>query len=272
MAKGGIHKGIVLYMKEKLDIALLQCDLHWESVAKNLTQIEEYLDEISNSDIILLPEMFSTGFSVKSTHLAESMDGETVCWMKSIAQKKSSVLCGSLMIKDADHVYNRLLWVEPNGRTHHYDKRHLFSLIDEDKYFTAGNKRLVIDYKGWRICPLICYDLRFPVFSRNDVHYDLCFYLANWPNKRIIAWDTLLRARAIENQAYIIGVNRVGVDGYKANYSGHSQVLDANGGLIAIAPENEIGLVQCSLSKEHLQAYRDRLPFLEDQDRFDLKA
>jgi len=259
-------------MKEKLDIVLLQCDLHWESVAKNLTQIEEYLDEVSNSDIILLPEMFSTGFSVKSTHLAEAMDGATVCWMKSIAQKKASVLCGSLMIKEAGHVYNRILWVEPNGTIEYYDKRHLFSLIEEDRCFTSGKKRLIIDYKGWRICPLICYDLRFPVFSRNDVDYDLCFYLANWPNQRIAAWDTLLKARAIENQAYIIGVNRVGFDGYNAEYSGHSQVLDPNGDLIALAPDNEIGLVECNLSKEHLQAYRDRLPFLEDQDKFDLKA
>ena len=261
----------MFYMKENLDIALLQCDLHWESVAKNLIQIEEYLDEISNSDIILLPEMFSTGFTVNSTHLAEAMDGETVCWMKSIAQKKASVLCGSLMIKDADHVYNRLLWVEPNGSIQHYDKRHLFSLINEDKYFTTGKQRLVVNYKGWKICPLICYDLRFPVFSRNDVSYDLCFYLANWPNKRIAAWDALLKARAIENQAYTIGVNRIGIDGYNTEYSGHSKVLDPNGDLIALAPDNEIGFVQCSLSKHHLQEYRDHFPFLEDQDEFELK-
>ena len=148
----------------------------------------------------------------------------------------------------------------------------MFSLIDEDKYFTAGKQRLVVNYKGWKICPLICYDLRFPVFSRNDVPYDLCFYLANWPNKRIAAWDTLLQARALENQVYIIGVNRVGFDGFNAEYSGHSQVLDPNGDLITLAPDNEIGFVQCSLSKEHLQGYRDRFPFLEDQDEFDLKA
>ena len=259
-------------MKEELSIVLLQCDLHWEAVAKNLAQIEQYLEEVSGSDIILLPELFSTGFSVESTHLAESMDGTSIRWMKNIAQKKAAVLCGSLMIKEAGNIYNRLLWVEPDGSIQHYDKRHLFSLIDEGRYFTAGKQRLVIDYKGWKICPLICYDLRFPAFSRNDVHYDLCFYLANWPTKRIAAWDTLLKARAIENQAYIIGVNRVGIDGYTAEYSGHSQVLDANGGLIALAPDNEIGLVECSLSKEHLQVFRARLPFLEDQDTFDLKV
>jgi len=259
-------------MKEELSICLLQCDLHWEDTSRNRTQIETYLKGVQNADIILLPEMFSTGFSVSATHLAETMEGETVEWMKSIAQKKAAVLCGSLMIKEAGNIYNRLLWVEPGGTIQQYDKRHLFSLIDEDKYFTAGTERLIVEYKGWKICPLICYDLRFPVFSRNNVSYDLCFYLANWPNKRITAWDTLLKARAIENQAYIIGVNRVGLDGYNAEYSGHSQVLDANGDLIAIAPENEIGLVECSLSKEHLQAYRDRLPFLEDQDKFDLKA
>jgi len=164
-----------------------------------------------------------------------------------------------------------LLWVEPNGAIQHYDKRHLFSLINEEKHITAGNNRLIVTYKGWKICPLICYDLRFPVFSRNDVNYDLCFYLANWPNKRIKAWDTLLKARAIENQSYIIGVNRIGTDGYNAEYSGHSQVVDPMGEVIAAAPDNEIGWIEVSLSKDHLTTIRKKIPFLSDRDPFNLE-
>jgi predicted amidohydrolase len=257
-------------MKEELNIALLQCDLHWENAAKNRSQIEEYLAGIIDADLILLPEMFNTGFSVASIHLAETMHGETVEWMKSIARQKSAVICGSLMIKEAGCVYNRLLWVEPDGNIGYYDKRHLFGLIDEDKYFTPGTNRLIVDYKGWKICPLICYDLRFPVFSRNDVNYDILIYIANWPDKRIGAWNALLKARAIENQAYVVGLNRVGVDGYNAQYSGHTQVIDADGNLIARAPENEVGLVELTLTKKHLSKLRSRLPFLDDQDSFEL--
>tara|TARA_B100001142_G_C14282031_1_gene635310 strand:- start:404 stop:1183 length:780 start_codon:yes stop_codon:yes gene_type:complete len=257
-------------MKEELNICLLQCDLHWEDALKNRTQIDTYLAEVSDADIIVLPELFSTGFSVASTHLAETMDGETLAWMKTMSEKKKAVLCGSLMIEEEGHVFNRLLWVEPNGRVLHYDKRHLFSLIEEDKYFTAGTERLIVEYEGWKICPMICYDLRFPVFARNDVGYDLLLFVANWPDKRIVAWDALLKARAIENQAYVIGLNRVGTDGYKAMYSGHSQVIDAEGDLISMAPENEIGLVEFILSKKHLSMLRRRLPFLADRDDFNL--
>ena len=256
---------------ENLKIALLQCDISWENPLKNRNQIEIYFASVEAVDIILLPEMFATGFSVEATHLAESMDGDTVAWMKEMATKQQSVICGSLMIKEAGNIYNRFVWVEPSGLIKSYDKRHLFSLINEQKEFTAGTNRLIIDYKGWRICPLICYDLRFPIFSRNDVNYDLCFYVANWPSKRIAAWDVLLQARAIENQAYIIGVNRVGVDANKATYSGHSQVLDPMGDLIASAPENEEGWVEVSLSKKHLGSIRKKFPFLSARDEFDLK-
>ena len=252
---------------ENLKVALLQFDITWENPLKNRNKIELYFASVEAVDIILLPEMFTTGFSVEATHLAESMVGETVSWMKEMAIKRQSVICGSLMIKEAGNIYNRLVWVEPSGLIKIYDKRHLFSLISEHKHFTAGTNRLIIEYKGWRICPLICYDLRFPVFSRNDVSYDLCFYVANWPSKRIAAWDVLLQARAVENQAYTIGVNRVGVDGYKAHYSGHTQVVDPLGEIIALAPENEEGWVEVSLSKTHLNSIRKRLPFLEDRDR-----
>ena len=255
-------------MKEALNICLLQYDLHWEDALKNRTQIDTYLAEVTDADIILLPELFSTGFSVTSTHLAETMDGETLVWMKAQAKKKKTVLCGSVMIEDKGRVFNRLLWVEPNGRVLYYDKRHLFSLIEEDKHFTAGTERLIIEYEGWKICPMICYDLRFPVFARNDVDYDLLLFVANWPNTRISAWDVLLKARAIENQAYVIGLNRVGTDGFNADYPGHSQVLDPDGDCISMAPEYEVGLVEVSLSKTHLLACRKKHPFLLDRDAF----
>ena len=257
-------------MKEELNICMLQCDLHWEDAQKNRSQIEGYLATVQDVDLILLPEMFSTGFSVESTHLVETMDGVTVDWMKMIARKKAAVICGSIMIKENGNIYNRLLWVESNGTIQHYDKRHLFSLINEEKHFTAGTERLIIEYKGWKICPLICYDLRFPVFSRNDVDYDLLIYIANWPDKRIGAWNALLKARAIENQSYVVGLNRVGEDGYKAVYSGHSQVIDADGDIISVAPENEVGLVELTLTKKHLLKLRTRLPFLDDRDEFEL--
>lgn len=255
-------------MKEDLKICLLQCNLHWEDALKNRTQIDAYLAEVKGTDIILLPELFSTGFSIASTHLAEMMDGETVAWMKAQAKKKKAVLCGSVMIKDKGHIYNRLLWVEPNGRVLHYDKRHLFSFIKEDKHFTPGTKRLIFEYEGWKICPMICYDLRFPVFARNDVDYDLLLFVANWPNTRISSWDALLKARAIENQAYVIGLNRVGTDGFEAQYPGHSQVLDPEGDCISMAPEYQIGLVEVTLSKNYLTECRKRYPFLSDRDTY----
>lgn len=258
-------------MEEELSVVLLQCDLSWENPSENRTQIESYLECVKNVDIVLLPEMFTTAFSVNAIHLAEPMDGESVLWMKEIAKLKQFVLCGSMMIKENGNIYNRLLWVDPNGVVQYYDKRHLFGLINEEKNFTPGKTRLIIDYKGWKICPLICYDLRFPVFSRNDVAYDVSFYLANWPDTRITAWDVLLKARAIENQAYIIGLNRVGVDGYNESYSGHSQVINPCGEVITMAPENELGLIEVSLSKKHLSHTRKRVPFLEDRDGFELQ-
>mgnify|MGYP001232960952 FL=1 len=257
-------------MKEELKIFLLQFDLIWEDPSKNRLQITNYLEELSDIDIILLPELFSTGFSVSSTHLAEPMDGETVTWMKSISEKKNAVLCGTVMIKDKGHIYNRLLWVEPDGKVLYYNKRHLFCLIQEDKYFTSGSERLILDYKGWKICPMICYDLRFPVFSRNDVDYDLLLYLSNWPSKRIQAWDILLKARAIENQSYVIGVNRVGVDGHEESYPGKSQVIDPQGEVICMAPDKEIGSMEFSLFRDYLFTFRKRYPFLSDRDSFSL--
>lgn len=258
-------------MKEGLKIALIQCDLFWENIVQNKMRIEECLESVQRAEIVFLPELFTTAFSVEATHLAEEMKGATVQWMKDIAERKNVVLCGSIMVSEGGNVYNRLLWVEPNGEVQYYDKRHLFGLAKEDKYFTSGTERLIIDYKNWKICPLICYDLRFPVFSRNNVDYDVAVYLANWPDKRIKAWNTLLHARAMENQAYIIGVNRVGVDGNNANYSGSSQVVSPEGELIVKAPDNKEGIIEVSLSKKHLIDCRTKHSFLKDRDPFELK-
>ena len=200
-------------MKQSLQITLLQSNLFWEDVDVNLAHFDNLLSDVKATDIILLPEMFSTSFCPKSTHLAETMDGKTVNWMKEISKQKNCAIAGTLMVKENGKVYNRLVWVLKNGETHTYDKHHLFSWLKEEKYIAKGEGRLIVEIEGWKICPLICYDLRFPVFTRNDVEYDVLIYLANWTVNRIDAWDTLLKARAIENQCYTIGVNRVGEDG-----------------------------------------------------------
>ena len=180
-------------MKESLNISLIQTSLFWEDVYANLSHFENLVSKISYTDIILLPEMFNTAFCPQSNHLAETMEGETVSWMKDIAKNKNSAIAATLMLKEGARVFNRLVWISKTGAIHTYDKHHLFSLIKEERYMAKGEKRLIIEEQGWKICPLICYDLRFPVFSRNDVDYDLLIYLANWPIKRIDAWDTLLK-------------------------------------------------------------------------------
>ena len=173
--------------------------------------------------------MFNTAFCPDAHHLAEEMNGQTINWMQEIANKKNSAIAGTLMIRENNNIYNRLIWISKNGKISKYDKRHLFSIAKEQKFLSKGNKRLIIELNGWKICPLICYDLRFPVFSRNNINYDVLIYLANWPNKRIDAWKTLLKARSLENQCYTIGLNRVGKDGNKIHFSGHSVVYDVVG-------------------------------------------
>ena len=201
-----------------LTITLLQSNLHWENVDANLAMFQEKIESVSkNAHIILLPEMFNTGFTGQSAHLAETMEGKTVNWMKDLAIKKKSIISGSVMIKEEDKIYNRLIWMLPNGELYKYDKRHLFSYADEDQLFTTGHNRLIASVNGWKLNLQICYDLRFPVWARQTYsvapEYDVLVYVANWPEKRIHAWKSLLVARAIENQCYVIGVNRVGVDG-----------------------------------------------------------
>ena len=257
-------------MKSTLNIALIQSDLFWENVNSNLFNFGKLISNINGTDIILLPEMFNTSFSPKSSHLAESMDGKTINWMKDISKSKGCAIVGTLMIKEVGNIFNRLVWISKNGTIYTYDKHHLFSLIKEEKYISKGKERLIVELEGYKICPLICYDLRFPVFSRNDIEYDLLIYLANWPVKRIGAWDTLLKARSIENQCYTIGVNRIGKDGNKVPFNGHSKVFDAFGNELFSAIENKEEVLQFEISLDDLKLKRRQMNFLQDRDDFSL--
>mgnify|MGYP000531790008 CR=1 FL=1 len=258
-------------MKNSLKITLIQTSLFWENVEKNLSHFDKLISEISDTDVILLPEMFNTSFCPNSNHLAETMKGETVSWMKNIAQNKNSAIAGTLMVKEGKKVFNRLVWISKNGTFHTYDKHHLFSLIKEERHIAKGEERLIIEEQGWKICPLICYDLRFPVFSRNDVDYDLLIYLANWPIKRIDSWDTLLKARSIENQCYTIGVNRVGEDGNGISFNGHSKIFDTFGKELLSATENKEEILQIEISLDDLKLKRRQMNFLQDRDDFTLE-
>lgn len=252
-----------------LNISIIQPDIVWEDKAANLQQYEGMIAGIEEKrEIVVLPEMFSTGFSMSPETLAEPMDGLTVQWMKDIARKYKCILTGSLIIEEQGNYYNRLLWVQPDGQVGKYDKRHLFGYADEDKHYTPGNKRLITSVKGFRICPMVCYDLRFPVWARNlNKEYDVLIYVANWPEKRSIAWRTLLRARAIENMSYVIGVNRVGVDGKGHQYIGESSVFGPLGEEI-YQQKDRPAVHTVTLQKEVIEETREHLPFLEDADRF----
>ena len=257
-------------MKDFLDISIIQSDILWEEVSNNLNNLEKLLYNIQETDIILFPEMFNTAFCPSSNFLAEKMNGETINWMKKISVKKQCAIAGSLMIKENNKIFNRLVWISKNGKISTYDKRHLFSLVKENKFLSKGEKRIIIEEQGWKICPLICYDLRFPVFSRNNVDYDVLIYLANWPVKRIEAWTTLLKARSIENQCFTIGVNRVGKDGNKIDFNGQSKVFDAFGNELISAREKE-EVLQIKLSIGDIKLKRRQMNFLQDRDDFILQ-
>ena len=258
-------------MKQSLKISILQANLFWENVEKNLDYFEILISKISETDIILLPEMFNTAFSPKAVHLAESINGKTVSWMKEIAKQKNCSISGSLMIKEQEKIYNRLIWISKNEEILSYDKRHLFSLSKENEFLSKGKERLILELDGWKICPLICYDLRFPVFSRNTMDYDMLIYLANWPTKRIDAWNTLLKARAIENQCYTIGVNRTGEDANGILFSGNSQIFDAFGSSLFNAEENAKNILQIEIFLDDLMIKRKKMNFLQDRDSFTLQ-
>lgn len=250
---------------------LIQAPLIWENPAENLAYFQSKITALNQeTDLIVLPEMFTTGFSMNPKAVAENMNGSSVSWMQKMAQTKKCAITGSLIITENDNFYNRLLFVYPSGEVVFYDKKHLFTLAGEDKIYTAGNQKCIIEYKNFKICLLICYDLRFPVFARNTVDYDVLIFVANWPDTRINAWDTLLKARAIENMCYTIGVNRIGTDHSQLNYTGHSQVIDFLGNYL-IAPQTTEGVFNCELNKEAMLKVRNKLGFLNDKDAFELR-
>lgn len=254
-----------------MKIALIQSSLTWESPFANRNYFETKINAITEAvDLIVLPEMFTSGFTMNPSAVAETMEGETIVWLRSLAKVKSSALTGSMIIKEDGNFYNRLLFVFPSGEIQFYDKKHLFTLAGEDKVYTSGEQKLIINYLGWKICPLICYDLRFPVFSRNTEGYDLLIYVASWPKKRINAWDILLKARAIENMSYAVGVNRIGEDINGHEYTGHSQVVDFLGNSILEADEVE-GTFVVELNRDDMLETRLKLDFLSDRDAFELK-
>ncbi len=259
----------------ELNITLIQSDLFWENKEKNLEQFSRKIATLkASTDLIVLPEMFSTGFSMNTKKFAEPLNGTTVKWMKEKAREKNCTITGSFICEENGQYFNRLVWVNADGTYSTYDKRHLFRMGDENNNYNSGNKKLIVELKGWKICPLVCYDLRFPVWSRNENgenNYDLLIYVANWPERRAHAWKTLLLARAIENQCYVVGVNRVGEDGNAINHSGDSVVINARGEMISKTKPNEENEETIVLNKEDLNKFRKDFPVLLDADVFEIK-
>jgi predicted amidohydrolase len=251
-----------------LRISIFQIDLAWEKPSANRKKLARQLSDIApESDAAIFPEMFASGFTMKAADMAEHMDGPSIGWMREMAAKHELAVAGSLIIEENGQYYNRFVWVSPDGSLTHYDKRHLFSLSEEPRVFTPGKSRQIIDYFGWKIFPQICYDLRFPVWARNDLGYDIYLNVANWPVMRSAAWNILLQARAIENQVYAIGVNRFGKDGHEIYHAGDSSVIDPLGRvMLKISDEENVKTV--TLKKEELYKIRRKLPFLNDRDHF----
>ncbi len=260
--------------KSRLNLTLVQFEPYWERAEDNRNKIYKLLkNNIRNTDLIILPELFTTGFTMNVEKCSETMRGETIKWMKKISSEFNSVICGSIIIKEKGrnknyNYYNRFLWINPSGRMCHYDKRNLFSLVGEEKYFTRGERRIIIKYKNWNIFPLICYDLRFPVWSRFNSDYDILIYVANWPQRRSYAWKQLLIARAIENQSFVVGVNRTGRDNNGIYHSGDSCLIGPDGIVIFSVSDKEI-VKTLDIDKEKLIAFRRKYPFLKDR-KFEL--
>ena len=248
--------------------ALIQTNIIWENPTQNRRILEEKINAITEAvDLIILPEMFTSGFTMQPNLVAEKMNGDTILWLKDIAKTKNCAITGSLVISENNNFYNRMVFVFPNGETQHYDKKHLFTLAGEDKVYTSGNEKVIVNYNHWKICLQICYDLRFPVFSRNTENYDLLIYVASWPKTRTNAWDILLKARAVENLSYVIGVNRIGTDNNNFEYIGHSQIIDELGNSI-IEPTEKEDIFIASLDKNKMLETRKKLNFLNDKDAF----
>ncbi len=255
---------------KNLRLTLVQSPLQWEKPDTNRMHFIKVLKGLRKgaTDLIVLPEMFTTGFTMNASEVAESMHGETIAWMHELANAKNAAVCGSLVIKERGKFYNRLIFMEPDGEISFYNKRHLFRMAAEHKTYTAGIKRLLVTWRGWRICPLVCYDLRFPVWSRNNNEYDLLLFVANWPARRIYAWKQLLIARAIENQCYVAGVNRVGVDETGVSYNGESMVLDALGKKISTTKPLQSSVETVRLNGPGLDTFRGQFPVMLDSDQY----
>jgi omega-amidase len=267
-----------------LKITIIQSNLHWENKDANLNMFSEKLAGINTeTDLVILPEMFTTGFSMAPEKFAEPVNGRTVNWLREKAKEKNCVITGSFMCEENGNYFNRLIWMKADGTYSFYDKRHLFSMGDENNHYSKGNKKIIEEINGWKICPLICYDLRFPVWSRNKVQgskfqssfsndaYDLLIYVANWPERRSHPWKTLLLARAIENQCYVAGVNRTGNDGNEIYHSGDSAVINAKGEIISKMKGEEESIETITLKYSELRAFRKAFPVLKDADNFDLR-
>lgn len=252
---------------KQLRITIAQTDIVWEKPAENLEKIRQLLSQCAQSDVFVLPEMFTTGFSVEGKGTGEGMDGTTLRLLKALADRYDTAICGSLIIEEKGCRYNRFVWINPDGSVIHSDKRHLFTMGGEHLHFSQGKSRVIIHYKGWRIAPFICYDLRFPVWSRNRGDYDLMVYVANWPSSRQAVWNTLLPARAIENQACVVGVNRVGYDGNSLHYAGGSVLFSPKGEQITRLDDKEQA-VTCCLSLKQLEQFRIKFPLQQDADPF----
>jgi len=253
---------------QNLKITIIQTDIIWENIQANLEKYSEIVSGIEETDVIVLPEMFTTGFSMQPEKLKESMEGISVMWMKKTAESKNASVVGSLIIEENGKIFNRAVWVFPDGNIQFYDKHHLFTLGEEHLHYSQGNKITVVEFKGWRFCPLICYDLRFPVWSRNTENYDILIYMANWPSPRRHHWKSLLVARAVENMSYCVGVNCTGVDGAGLEYLGDSAFVSPKG-YAEFMGENE-GVQTFEISHDELHDYRKKFPFLEDQDEFQI--
>ncbi|MFO8235944.1 MAG: amidohydrolase [Bacteroidales bacterium] len=255
-----------------MKVSIVQTDIAWENSDKNLEELSEKLKFLKQeTDLIVLPEMFTTGFSMNPEKLAENPNGITQQWMKNISKELHTAVLGSLIIKEKGNYYNRLICQLPDSKYYTYDKRHLFRMGEENDHYTAGKEKVIFKYKGWRIRPLICYDLRFPVWSRNRNDYDMLVYVANWPESRNHVWKNLLIARALENQVYVVGVNRIGTDGQQLSYSGDSMIIDPKGNLLSETVPYKQFIDTKELSLESLNAFRKKFPVANDADDFELK-
>ena len=254
-----------------LNLCLVQTTLHWQDKNANLHHFESIIKHIHAADLIVLPEMFTTGFSMEVDRLWDEPEGHTLDWMRSMADQSGAAITGSFIVREGQKYFNRLYFVLPGGQFYTYDKRHLFTLAGEEKVFSPGNERLVLDFKGWRIMPLICYDLRFPVWCRNTDNADLTIFVANWPQRRAMPWSSLLKARAIENMCYVAGLNRVGDDGDGVTHSGNSAVYDELGNELLLLTPSEHDVRSITLNKEKMYHSREKFGFLQDRDDFEVK-